>query len=221
MGYDGRVPGWGVRLQAANVRVESIGKLHYANGDNPTGFDQQHHPMHLAEGIGQVWGSVRDPIPAARDDIIRFGEVDAGYSSYNSYDETIRDAAVEWLRRASRDERPWMLFIGFVAPHFPLIAPQRFVDLYPAAAMPLPNLTLRNGYLRHPRLAAQESFMPTDIEFGLDDAKRRRAISAYYALCTMMDGHVGAICAALEETGAAATVIYTSDHGEALGERSH
>jgi choline-sulfatase len=39
----------------------------------------------------------------------------------------------------------------------------------------------------------------------------------------MMDGHVGAICAALEETGSAATtsVIYSSDHGEALGERAH
>ena len=196
---------------------------HYANAGDPTGFDRQHHPMHLAEGIGQVWGSVRDPIPGRRDDIIRFGEVGAGYSSYNSYDETIRDAAVAWLRRASRDECLWMLFIGFVAPHFPLIAPQRFVDLYPAAAMPLPKLTLRNGYARHPWLAAQESFMPTDVEFGLDDAKRRRAISAYYALCTMMDSHVGAICAALEETGAAATtsVIYTSDHGEALGERGH
>jgi hypothetical protein len=104
------------------------------------GFDRQHHPMHLAEGIGQVWGSVRDPILGRRDDIIRFGEVGAGYSSYNSYDETIRDAAVAWLRRASRDECLWMLFIGFVAPHFPLIAPQRFVDLYPAAAMPLPKI---------------------------------------------------------------------------------
>ncbi len=65
--------------------------------------------------------------------------------------------------------------------------------------------------------------MPTDVEFGVDDAKRRRAISAYYALCTMMDCHIGAICAALEETGAAetTTVIYASDHGEALGERAH
>jgi len=223
MGYDGRVPGWGARLQAANVRIESIGKLHYGNGHDPTGFDRQHHPMHLAEGIGQVWGSVRDPIPGPRDDIIRFGEVGAGYSSYNSYDETIRDAAVAWLRRASRDERPWMLFIGFVAPHFPLIAPQRFIDLYPPAAMPLPKLTPRNGYVRHPWLDAQESFMPTDVEFGVDDAKRHRAISAYYALCTMMDGHIGAICAVLEDTGAAETtsVIYTSDHGESLGERAH
>jgi choline-sulfatase len=223
MGYDGRVPGWGVRLHAAGVRVESIGKLHYANGDAPTGFDRQHHPMHLAEGVGQVWGSVRDPIPGPRDDIIRFGEVGAGWSKYNSYDETIRDAAVAWLRRTALDERPWILFVGFVAPHFPLIAPQRFVDLYPPAEMPLPKLTPQSGYVRHPWLDAQEAFMPTDIEFGADDDKRRRAISAYYALCTMMDSHIGAICTALEETGALANtcVIYTSDHGEALGERAH
>jgi choline-sulfatase len=223
MGYDGRVPGWGARLQAAGTRIESIGKLHYVNGEAPTGFDRQHLPMHLAEGIGQVWGSVRDPIPGPRDDIIRFAEVGAGYSKYNAYDETIRDAAVTWLRDAARDERPWMLFVGFVAPHFPLIAPERFVDLYPQAEMPLPRLTPQNGYVRHPWLQAQESYMPTDPEFGSDDEKRRRAISAYYALCTMMDDHAGTICAALEETGAveSTTVIYTSDHGEALGERAH
>ena len=98
MGYDGRVPGWGVRLQAANVRVESIGKLHYRNREDPTGFDFQHRPMHLRNGIGQVWGSVRDPIPGTRDDIVRFDQVGAGHSKYNSYDETIRDAAVAWLR---------------------------------------------------------------------------------------------------------------------------
>jgi choline-sulfatase len=166
---------------------------------------------------------VRDPIPGPRNDIVRFGDVGVGYSKYNAYDETIRDAAVAWLRHVGRDDGPWMLFVGFVAPHFPLIAPQRFVDLYPPANMPLPALTPKNGYVSHPWLEAEESFMPTDVEFGVDDGKRQRAISAYYALCTMMDSHVGAICATLEETGAAATttVIYTSDHGEALGERAH
>jgi choline-sulfatase len=223
MGYDGRVPGWGIQLQAVNVRVESIGKLHYRNREDPTGFDLQHRPMHLMNGIGQVWGSVRDPIPGARDDIVRFGQVGAGTSKYNSYDETIRDQAVAWLRNHARDDRPWMLFVGFVAPHFPLIAPQRYIDLYPAERMPLPRLQRQNGYARHPWLEAQESFMPTDVEFGLDDDKRRRAISAYYALCTMMNDHIGAICAALYEAGLAATtsVIYTSDHGEALGQRGH
>jgi len=223
MGYDGRVPGWGVRLQAANVRVESIGKLHYRSREDATGFDVQHRPMHIMNGIGQVWGSVRDPIPGARDDIRRFGKVGAGYSKYNSYDEAIRDQAIAWLRSRAHDERPWMLFIGFVAPHFPLIAPQHYIDMYPAEEMPLPKLSGQAGYARHPWLEAQESFMPTDVEFGIDDDKRQRAISAYYALCTMMDGHVGAICAALRETSLAETtsVIYASDHGEALGQRGH
>ena len=65
--------------------------------------------------------------------------------------------------------------------------------------------------------------MQTDDEFGSDHDKRRRAISAYYALCTMIDDHVGAICAALDDTGLAGTttVIYASDHGEALGQRGH
>src|SRR3977135_745657 len=90
MGYDGRVPGWGAHLQAADVRIESIGKLHYGNGRDPTGFDRQHHPMHLAEGVGQVWGSVRDPIPGPRHDIVRFGGVGAGSSGYTADTETIR-----------------------------------------------------------------------------------------------------------------------------------
>jgi choline-sulfatase len=65
--------------------------------------------------------------------------------------------------------------------------------------------------------------MATDTEFGSDDDKRQRAISAYYALCTMVDDHVGAICDLLDSTGLAekTTVIYASDHGEALGLRGH
>src|SRR5260370_28427602 len=89
--------------------------------------------------------------------------------------------------------------------------------------MPPPKLTPRNGYVHPPWLDAQESFMPTDVEFGVDDAKRRRAISAYYALCTMMDCHIGAICAALEETraGETRTVIYASDNAGAPAKRDH
>jgi choline-sulfatase len=222
MAYDGRIPGWGVRLQAARVRVESIGKLHYRNESDPTGFDLQRRPMHLWKGIGQVWGSVRDPIPGSRTDIVRYGQIGAGYSKYNLYDEAIRDEAIAWLRSRRGDNNPWMLFIGFVAPHFPLIAPQHYIDMYPPDDMPLPKVRSPH-YARHPWLAKQESFMRTDVEFGADDYKRRRAISAYYALCTMLDSHVGAICDELESMhlSETTTVIYTSDHGESIGQRGH
>ena len=36
--------------------------------------------------------------------------------------------------------KPWVLFVGFVAPHFPLVVPQRFLDAIDIDAVPLPLL---------------------------------------------------------------------------------
>ena len=58
--YDGAVAGWGHALQRSGHRVDSIGKLHYRNGEDPTGFDRQYHPMHIYGGHGMVWGALRD-----------------------------------------------------------------------------------------------------------------------------------------------------------------
>ena len=63
LAYDGRSPGWGHMLQAAGIPVTSIGKLHYRGTEDSTGFDEQIMPMHIANGVGQVWGSVRNPMP--------------------------------------------------------------------------------------------------------------------------------------------------------------
>jgi choline-sulfatase len=63
MAYAGVLESWGHALQRSDVRVESIGKLHYASADAPTRFDHQTDPMHVMGGIGQVWGSVRGPLP--------------------------------------------------------------------------------------------------------------------------------------------------------------
>ena len=39
---------------------------------------------------------------------------------------------------AASSGKPFFLGVGFYKPHVPLVAPQRFFDLYPAAKMPLP-----------------------------------------------------------------------------------
>jgi len=73
--------------------MEAIGKLHYRkSARTPTGFDAQHRPMHIWNGIGQVWGSVaRSDNRGPRDDIVRFEQLGAGYSKYNAYDEAVRE----------------------------------------------------------------------------------------------------------------------------------
>ena len=60
--YDGRVKGWGHRLQETGHGCVSIGKLHYMNATDPTGIDEQIIPMHVDKG-GDLHGLIRDDPP--------------------------------------------------------------------------------------------------------------------------------------------------------------
>ena len=218
--YDGRVPGWGSILQAAGVSVTSIGKLHYRTAEDPTGFDQQILPMHIQNGIGQVWGSVRNPLPKVAKGKGMLGQIGAGLSKYNTFDISVAEKAADWLQEPQRKAEPWVAFTSFVAPHFPLTVPQEYLDMYPAADMPLPAVRPGPDYTVHPWLDRMNDIENSDAELGTDD-KRREAIAAYYALCTFVDAQIGLVLDALEASGQTENtlVIYASDHGEGLGMR--
>jgi len=61
MPYRGKIPSWGHALQEKGVPVESIGKLHYSDPKDNTGFDALHIPMMVVDGVGMVWASERRP----------------------------------------------------------------------------------------------------------------------------------------------------------------
>ncbi len=221
LAYDGSVPSWGRRLQQAGIPVESIGKLHYRSGEDPTGFDRQTEAVHVA-GAGQLWGSVRDPLPESGESPGLFRRIGAGESDYNRFDRRVAAGAIEWLeRRASaNDGQPAAAFVGFVAPHFPLIVPQEYLDRYPLDALPLPKLRPQTGYARHPWVQRQADFNALDDELGTDE-RRRLAIASYFALITFVDDLIGSILDALTALGLRdeTLVIFTSDHGDNLGSR--
>jgi choline-sulfatase len=223
MGYDGRVRGWGHALQEAGVPVESIGKLHYQKEGLSTGFDAQHIPMHLYKGIGMAWASIRDPLPKEKPtDKRMLGDyIGPGESDYTRYDRSVTDRAVDWIKsRDASSDRPWCLFVGLVAPHFPLVAPPEYYAMYPPGDLPEPKLQPRNGYRLHPWLQEHEDFWSQDATLR-DEAERRTAMAAYYGLVSWLDANVGAMLAALEEAGLTGStrVVYASDHGDNLGAR--
>ncbi|MEO0999134.1 MAG: sulfatase-like hydrolase/transferase [Pseudomonadota bacterium] len=221
MPYDGRHPGWGHALQAAGVPVESIGKLHYRAEEDPAGFDVEHIPMHVVGGHGMVWASIRDPYvqPGEKARGRMLGPyIGPGESTYTEYDRSVTARAVEWFGAAP--EGPWVLYVGLVAPHFPLVCPPEFFDLYPPAEMPEPKLAPGSGYTPHPWVAEQGAFMDNEAHFR-DAAERKAAISAYHGLVSWLDHNVGEILGALEGAGlgGATRVVYTSDHGDNVGAR--
>lgn len=220
MGYDGSTEGWAHLLQAAGRRVESIGKLHYRNADDPTGFDRQHLPMHLKDGIGQVWGSVRDPLPVRENAKVMVTASGKGESDYTRYDAAVTERACRWLEDAGRQADPWVLYVGLVAPHFPYIAPERFFDLYDPDALSEARLRPESGHPRHPWVERYGQIFP-----GLDDdtteEDRRRCTAAYYGLVSYLDDNVGKILDALDRAGLSddTLVVYSSDHGDMVGTR--
>lgn len=223
MPYTGAIPGWGHALQARGVPVESIGKLHYRRQEDPAGFDVEHIPMMVAGGVGMVWASIRREDERVKGRARMLGEyIGPGTSKYTDYDGAVTDRTRQWMleRGQSDDQRPWCLYVGLVAPHFPLVVPQQYYDLYPASQMPKVKLHPRDGHARHPWVEKQNEMMDSEALFK-DEDERLRAMSSYYGLCTWLDHNVGEILSALKASGMMdnTTVVYTSDHGDNLGAR--
>ena len=222
MPYFGAPQGWGHVLQKHGIRVESIGKLHYRAEEDPAGFDHEHLPMHVVGGHGMVWTSIRDPYIKPKAGRRMLGEkIGRGESTYTQYDQDVTDKAVQWLEDAGKTpQKPFVLYVGLVAPHFPLLAPPKFYDLYGGRQMPASKLLPATGYKRHPWVQEYVDLERSE-EMFTGPEERNSALAAYFGLCSWADHNVGRILAALNTAGLNdnTLVVYTSDHGDNLGAR--
>ncbi len=131
-----------------------------------------------------------------------------------------------WLDRYPGDE-PFFLQVGIPGPHPPYDPTQDYLDMYDGRDLPAPI---------PPDPEAQPKAMQELREFHLgedadgivhlpeptaEQSERQRA--HYYANVTMIDKQVGDIIDALERRGVLdeTIIIFTSDHGDALGDHGH
>ena len=116
---------------------------------------------------------------------------------------------IEQHQEQHQSGKPWFAIAGFYAPHCPFNAPQRFVEMYEQAKMPLPKFDLDG--LPHPWDSALRE---------LPDEQWQKIKLYYYALISHVDDCVGQILDALEASGQMedTLIIFTSDHGEHLGD---
>ena len=220
--YEGKPASWGHRLMEQGHHVASIGKLHYKDSrPEQNGFNEEILPMHIVNGVGDLLGLIRDELPRRPGSAKLGPEAGPGESDYTRYDRSIAEQTVTWLGQAASKHRakPWALYVGFVSPHFPLIAPPQFYGMYPEDKVPLPDMYAPGQRPRHPFIDAMRKCLCFDESF--DAAMVRRAIAAYFGLTTFLDDNIGKILRALEETGLAGRtrVVYSSDHGDNLGTR--
>ncbi len=217
--YFGEPESWGHWLRQAGHRAVSVGKLHFRATGDDNGFSPELLPLHVKDGKGWVPGLLRrDPLPFDASGLA--AGVGLGGSDYSDYDRRICDTAKKWLHEEGAKDSgdPWLLFVSFVSPHYPLNAPNEFFDLYKPDDVGMPFCYAGEDRPDHPAIRHLTAWSDYDKHFH-DDAHVVEARQAYYGLCSYIDHLVGELLETLEENGLSerTTILFTSDHGEMLG----
>lgn len=216
--YAGEIKSWGHRLEQEGVHVTTIGKLHF-KGDIPqTGFLDQRMPLHAPGGIGNPYASIRDTRasrPLVAEWIKKSG---IGEHEYNDYDRRVAETTNSFLEEKAREKntKPWVLFVGFVRPHFPLLCPSKY--MFDPRDVPFPKAYWKGVRPEHPVLAELRRYFCLEEDFN--EATVRRIVAAYYGLCSFLDDQIGKILKTIKNSGLKefTRVIYTSDHGDHVGD---
>ena len=207
---------WAHLLRSTGYDVAISGKQHFCGPDQLHGFQTQLARDLHAERAHPIF-SWDDGIRTAPRPWQGIDEAGPGTTEEIEVDDLVQARALEYLHDPARQQRPWALNVGFIAPHFPLVVPQRFWDLYPLDQIDLPDLPPGHLDNLHPVYQRMRTMFGL-IDFPEDGVRRARA--GYYALITYLDEKIGQLIDALEATGQLenTVIIHTSDHGEMNGE---
>lgn len=209
--YSGTPNSWGSYLDERGVKVVTIGKLHF-DPSKTNGFMDQRYPRQTGNDPA---GLYREPVQKREQARSRFEEAGSGDSWVQST-ELETQAAIDFIaNEAGQQESPWVLWLNYLPPHFPLIAPPSFYDLYPEDRVDLPY-----DYPSKEHHPAMEELRNHFDGRNLDESILRRTRAAYYGLVTYIDNQIGRVVQALKQSGLAENtlIVYTSDHGELLGD---
>jgi choline-sulfatase len=208
----GAVPTWGNHLREAGYECWASGKMDLTLGAD-YGFEQI-QTTHGHSRNPDITSLFRAPVcfrPGERKNVDgRF--VDRGPDS----DGELARRAVEAIR--SRKRSPWCVYVGMHMPHPKWVAQKKYEALYPPASMPLPEMP--PGYLeqRHPAFQVLANFK--NVQTPIPPERMRRARAAYFGMVSEVDEYVGWLLDELERSGELARTLflYTSDHGEMMGD---
>ncbi len=136
----------------------------------------------------------------------------------------VRDRAIEYLSDPARKSTPFFAFISFPDPHHPFTPPGKYWDMYDPDDMVLPQSFSERSRNPPPHLKwLHENGVVGEATYGaavVNERQAREAMALTCGMIAMIDDSIGTILNTLEEQGLKddTVVVFTSDHGEFLGD---
>ncbi|MDA8747800.1 choline-sulfatase [Litoreibacter sp.] len=216
------LPTYAHYLRAAGYQTSLSGKMHFIGPDQYHGFEKRLTPDLYPADFSWVpnWGDEgkRDTNDARSVTISGICE----RSVQIDFDDLVTYHAKQHLFDMARssDTRPFFMQVSYTHPHEPYLCRKEFWDLYEDIDIPLPEVPALSA-AQHDAHSVRllTDFGMLDAPFTEEDIRRSRR--AYYGSISYLDQMIGTILETLTSTGYAdnTAIIFTSDHGEMLGER--
>lgn len=199
-------------FNSAGYETSFIGKWHLGgNGNQPI-------PKGLRGGFKNFKGY--QCYNGFLDNVCFYNEADEELSFDKHRTEVTTDLAIEQLENFTQNKKPFMLMIGYQAPHYPEQPSPKYAELYKDRKI-----------IRRPNCKEDiDPFTPTfsprsprpvenDPDFQKYGNNLDEYIRLYNAMCSQIDANIGRLLETLEKLGLAddTMIIYTSDHGDMQG----
>lgn len=149
--------------------------------------------------------------------LLRNAHLPARVDRRHSETAYMTDRALDFIRE--KGEQPWVLHLSYIKPHWPLMAPKPYHDMYrhvdtgpiisPSAETAAP----------HPVLRAYREAHEDCLSYGNEEVVRH-VRPTYMGLIKEVDDHIGRLAAELESMGRLddTLIIFCADHGDQLGD---
>lgn len=211
-------------LRSVNYHTVLCGKMHFVGPDQVHGFNERIvtdiYPSNFAWTPDWIVGERYRPTGINMRAVVDSGVCVRGLQI--DYDEEVEHAGIQKLYELARfnNENPWMLWVSFTHPHSPYITTQHYWDLYDHDDVDMPAVA--------PIDVDEMDTMSRWLHYAhggdlhnVTDEHVHTARHAYYGMCSYIDDKVGRLLDALEHLQIEddTVIVFTSDHGEMLGER--
>lgn len=220
--FSAEIPTYAHYLRVAGYQTALSGKMHFIGPDQFHGFEKRLTADLYPADFAWVPNWANEGKRDTNDDrAVRIAGI-CERSVQIDYDEEVTFRAVQHIYDMARssDERPFFLQVSYTHPHEPYLCRKEFWDLYEGKEIPMPKVSALSEQAHDPHsVRLLKDFGMLGIRFKDEDVSR--AIRAYYGSISYLDSLISRVLDALSATGAAenTVVVFTSDHGEMLGER--
>ncbi len=131
----------------------------------------------------------------------------------------VAETADSLIKDFSSRSEPFFLFVSTLSPHVPWICPKEYASLYKPGEIAPPS-SYSQGMTGKPYSYKYHYNGHNDCRVFDDWKSIAVSIARYYGICTLIDDAFGLLIKSLKKNGRFDNtwIIFTSDHGEMLGE---